>query len=48
MSGHVSWVQVLLRELAPMAAYVHCASHRLNLMLNKLITNATYSQHVLV
>ena len=34
MSGHVSWVQVLLRELAPMAAYVHCASHRLNLMLN--------------
>src|SRR6218665_1461463 len=34
MSGHVSGVQVLIREQAPLAVYVHCASHCLNLVLN--------------
>ena len=34
MSGHVSGVQVQIRKEAPMAVYVHCASHCLNLVLN--------------
>jgi len=34
MSGHVSGVHVRIREQAPFAVYVHCASHCLNLVLN--------------
>ena len=34
MSGHKSGVQVLVREKASVAVYVHCASHCLNLVLN--------------
>jgi hypothetical protein len=34
MSGHKSGVQVLIREKASAAVYVHCASHCLNLVLN--------------
>ena len=34
MSGHISGVQVRIRQQAPMAVYVHCDSHCLNLVLN--------------
>lgn len=34
MSGHISGVQTRIREEAPAAIYVHCASHCLNLVLN--------------
>jgi len=34
MSGHISGGQVLIREKAPVALYVHCVSHCLNLVLN--------------
>jgi hypothetical protein len=34
MSGHVSGVQTRIREAAPLATYVHCSSHVLNLVLN--------------
>ena len=34
MSGHISGVQSRIREKAPAAIYVHCASHCLNLVLN--------------
>jgi len=34
MSGHKTGVQVLIREKASAAVYVHCASHCLNLVLN--------------
>lgn len=34
MSGHISGVQARIREKTPMAVYVHCASHCLNLVPN--------------
>lgn len=34
MSGHVAGVQTRIREKAPLATYVHCSSHVLNLVLN--------------
>uniref|UniRef100_H3AL73 HAT C-terminal dimerisation domain-containing protein n=1 Tax=Latimeria chalumnae TaxID=7897 RepID=H3AL73_LATCH len=34
LAGHISGVQVLFRQHAPMAVYVHCASHTLYLVLN--------------
>uniref|UniRef100_H3A636 HAT C-terminal dimerisation domain-containing protein n=1 Tax=Latimeria chalumnae TaxID=7897 RepID=H3A636_LATCH len=34
LAGHISGVQALFRQHAPMAVYVHCASHTLNLVLN--------------
>jgi len=34
MAGCFSGVQKKIREFAPMATYVHCASHALNLVLN--------------
>jgi len=34
MSGRLHGVQARIRELYPMARYVHCASHRLNLVLS--------------
>ena len=33
MSGSVSGIQQRIRESAPMAIYVHCYAHRLNLVL---------------
>jgi hypothetical protein len=34
MSGCLNGVQTKVREIAPLAAYVHCSSHVLNLVLN--------------
>jgi hypothetical protein len=34
MSGHIGGVQSLIRNVCPLAIYVHCASHVLNLILN--------------
>jgi len=34
MSGRLNGVQTKFREIAPLAAYVHCSSHVLNLVLN--------------
>ena len=35
MSGRINGVQAVIREKAPSAAYVHRASHCLNLVLNR-------------
>lgn len=34
MSGHISGVQTRIQTALPKAIYVHCASHRLNLVLS--------------
>ena len=34
MSGHISGVATRIMKHAPLAIYLHCASHRLNLVLN--------------
>uniref|UniRef100_H3A637 HAT C-terminal dimerisation domain-containing protein n=1 Tax=Latimeria chalumnae TaxID=7897 RepID=H3A637_LATCH len=39
LAGHISGVQALFRQHAPMAVYVHCASHTLNLVLNHKSAN---------
>lgn len=36
MAGHETGVQARIREKYPTAAYFHCASHRLNLVINDL------------
>lgn len=36
MAGHLSGVNVLLKEIYPKALFFHCASHRLNLVVNDL------------
>lgn len=36
MAGHVSGVQKRIRDKYKKAVFVHCASHRLNLVLNEL------------
>lgn len=33
MSGHRSGVQTRVREFAPLAVYIHCYAHVLNLVL---------------
>ena len=43
MSGHRGGVQVILKETFPKAIYVHCNSHRLNLVL---CTAANAFRHV--
>ena len=35
MSGRLNGVQAIIRETCPLAVYTHCASHCLNLALNK-------------
>ena len=39
MSGHKGGVQALLRKIYINAVFVHCSSHRLNLVLQKISTN---------
>lgn len=38
MAGHVSGVQTIISEKYPMALFFHCASHKLNLVINDLNT----------
>ena len=37
MSGVYSGVQARIREKEPLATYVHCAAHNLNLVLNDAV-----------
>jgi len=36
MAGHISGVQKRIKDLHKKAVFVHCASHRLNLVINEL------------
>jgi hypothetical protein len=38
MAGHISGVQKRINDVYPMAHFFHCASHRLNLVINDLNT----------
>lgn len=40
MAGHVSGVQVRIKELYPKMMYVHCSSHRLNLSISYSMKSA--------
>ena len=39
MKGHVSGVIVLVQKEAPLANYVHCFNHRLNLVIVDVLKN---------
>ena len=39
MSGHIGGVQTLMRQQYPFAYFVHCAAHRLNLVLSQAVSS---------
>ena len=39
MSGHLNGVQALIRQEYPFAYFVHCAAHRLNLVLCQAVSS---------
>ena len=43
MSGYASGVHVLLKKYMPEAVYIHCAAHRLNLVINDTCKVVSYA-----
>lgn len=48
MSGHVSGLQTLLKNEYPMATFVHCYAHRLNLVLSKCTSHIKACQRFFI
>jgi hypothetical protein len=42
MSGHIGGVQTLMRQQYPFAYFVHCAAHRLNLVLSQAVSSISH------
>ena len=48
MSGHIGGVQTLVHQQYPFAYFVHCAAHRLNLVLSQAVSSISHCKFFLL